>query len=172
MRQTAVVVAAALLAAGGVAAIGLASGASPQPAPPDPPAFTLVASGSAQRPVTAPARRSNATIDRAVRAARARAVPAAVAAAQREAGVLGAATRLRVGRIVAARRDVSPLPYWDGDEGRFGRGVWCGRLYAGRRSVTRPDGTTRRVARYRRGCQVPKTGAVRVTVTFAAEPSG
>jgi hypothetical protein len=165
----AVLPAAALLAAcaGGVA---LASGGPPPVTQPDPPPYTIVATGSAERPVVRPSRRTNGTIDRAVRAARARAMPAALAAARREAAALGGAADLAPGAVVAVRRDVSPPGWWSGDEGRFGPGVWCGRIYAGRRTVRRPDGTTRRVARYRRGCPVPRTAAVRLTVTFAATP--
>jgi hypothetical protein len=170
MRRTGLTLVAALLGAGSVTAVALASGAPPQPPPPDPPAFTVVAPGSAQRSVVAPARRSDATIDRAVRAARARAVPAATASARGEAATLAAAGGLRLGRIVGIRRDVSQLPYSDGDDGRFGTGVWCGRIFAGRRTIIRRDGTTRRVSRFRHGCEVPKRVGARVTVTFAAEP--
>jgi hypothetical protein len=84
---------------------------------------------------------------------------------------LVAVAGLRPGRIVGVRRDVSPLGYWGQDEGRFGPRVWCGRLYTGRRTVTRPDGSVRRVNSFRHGCQVPKEAAVRITVTFAAEPA-
>jgi hypothetical protein len=161
--------AAAVLAAGGVTAVALGSGGAAPPPPADPPAFTVVAVGTAQRPVKAPARRTDATIDRAVRAALAAGIPGAVAAARREAEALAGAAALRAGRIVGIRRDVSQPPYFDGDEGRFGPGKWCGRIYSGRRTVERPDGTTRRVSRFRHGCQVPKTANVRVTATFAAE---
>ena len=84
-------------------------------------------------------------------------MPDAVAVARREATALAAATRLRPGAIVAVRRDVAPLGYWSQDDGHFGPGKWCGRIYVGRRTVRRADGTTRRVARYRDGCKVPRT---------------
>lgn len=95
----------------------------------------------------------------------------AVASAGLVAVALGAVAGLRPGRIVGVRRDVSPLGYWGQDEGRFGPGVWCGRLYTGRRMVSRPDGSLRRVNSFRHGCQVPKEATVRITVTFAAEPA-
>jgi hypothetical protein len=38
----------------------------------------------------------------------------------------------------------------------------------GGRTVQRPDGTRRRINRYRHGCQVPKDVSVRLSVTFAA----
>jgi hypothetical protein len=169
MRPAKVLLPAALLAAGATG-VAIASGGPPPATPADPPAYTIVASGGGERPVVAPSRRTNATIDRAVRAARLRAMPAAIAAARREATALGTAARLTPGAVVAVRRDVAPPGWWSADDGRFGPGVWCGRVYAGRRTVQRPDGTTRRVARFRRGCPVPKTAAIRLSVTFAATP--
>lgn len=157
--------AAAVIAAAGIA---LASGGPPPVQPADPAVDTVVSTATAQAAVVAPARRSNATIERAVRGARARALPDAVAAARAEAAALAAAAGLRAGSIVAVRRDSSPLGYWDQDSGRFGPGVWCGRVYDGRRIVRRADGTTRRVSRFHRGCPVPKTASIRVTLTFAA----
>jgi hypothetical protein len=170
MRSAKVALPTAALLAVGAAGVALASGGPPPVTPADPPPYTIVATGSAERPVVRPSRRTNGTIDRAVRAARVRAMPAALAAARRDAAALGAAAQLVPGAVVAVRRDVTPPGYWNADDGRFGPGVWCGRIYAGRRTVRRPDGTTRRVARYRRGCPVPRTAAVRLTVTFAATP--
>ena len=166
------IVAATAVAVAGMAGVVLASG-GPPPADPvtDPPAFTVVATGTASRAVLRPARQTDVTVDRAVRAARLRAFPAAVASARAEASALGNVSGLRLERVVAARRDVGPLGYFGQDDGRFGPGVWCGRIYAGRRTVTRPDGSTRRVVRYRRGCQVPRDASVRVTLTFAARPT-
>jgi hypothetical protein len=170
MRHARAVLPAAALLAAGAGGVALASGGPPPVTPPDPPPYTIVASGAGERPVVRPSRRTNGTIDRAVRAARARALPAAIAAARREARALGSAAGLAAGDVVAVRRDVTPPGYWNPDDGRFGPGVWCGRIYAGHRTVRRPDGTTRRVARYRRGCPVPKTATARLTVTFAATP--
>jgi hypothetical protein len=120
--------------------------------------------------VEKPRRQTDATVDRAVTAARQGAMPEAVAAARREATALAAATGLRPGAIVAVRRDTPPLGYWNEEDGMFGPGKWCGRIYSGRRTVRRADGTTRRVSRFRDGCKVPDDVAVRVTVTFAALP--
>ena len=159
--------AAAVIAAAGIA---LASGGPPPVQPADPDVDTVVSTATAQSAVRAPARRSNATIEAAVRAARARALPRAVAGARSEASALAAAAGLSAGDIVAIRRDSSPLGYWDQDSGRFGPGVWCGRLYVGRRVVRRADGTTTRKSSFRHGCPVPKTASIRVTLTFAARP--
>ena len=170
MRHAKLVLPAAAALAAGAAGVALASGGPPPVTPPDPPPYTIVATGGAERTVHAPSRRTNATIDRAVRAARARGMPAAIAAARGEARTLGDASRLVPGAVVAVRRDVSPPGWWSGDEGRFGPGKWCGRIFVGRRTVRRADGTTRRVSRYRDGCQTPKDVSVRLTVTFAATP--
>jgi hypothetical protein len=165
-----------LLVLAGLATIGFAgtavAGGGPSiVAQPDPQPFTVVASGSGERAVHAPRRRTDATIDRAVRAAQAGALPAAIAAARRTADELARAARLRRGAIVAIRRDVAPPPYLDTELGAFGPGVWCGRIYTGGRTIHRADGTTRRVNRYRHGCRVPRTTTARVTVTFAATPA-
>jgi hypothetical protein len=167
-----IVLAATAVASVGLVAVALAGGRPPPTAPaPDPPASSVMATESAVGRVRAPRSRTDASIDRAVRAARMGAVPSALTAARTEAGALVAVAGLRPGRIVGVRRDVSPLGYWGQDEGRFGPGVWCGRLYTGRRTVTRPDGSVRRVNSVRHGCQVPKEATVRITVTFAAEPA-
>jgi hypothetical protein len=164
-----VLLGAALVAACGTG-VAVASGGPPPPPVPDPPAYTVVASGTGRAAVVRPARRTDATIDRAVRAARARAMPGAIAVARREAAALGDAARLVPGAVVGVRRDTPPAGWWSEEEGRFGPGRWCGRIFAGRRTVRGADGTTRRVARYRHGCQVPKTVSLRLSVTFAATP--
>jgi hypothetical protein len=171
MKRSHVSVAAAGAAVVAAAGIAFASGGPPPVQPTDPAADTVVATAAWQARVVPPARRSDATIDRAVRVARIRAMPAAVAVARDEANALAAAARLRAGRIVGIRRDSSPLGYWDQDSGRFGPGKWCGRIYRGRREVRQADGTTRRVSRFRHGCPVPKIAAIRVTVTYAASPA-
>jgi hypothetical protein len=170
MKRTHVTLTAAAAAVIAAAGIALASGGPPPVQPADPAVNTVVSSASAQAKVVAPARTSDATIERAMRAARTRAMPEAVAAARAEAAALASAAGLRAGAIVGIRRDSSPLGYWDQDSGRFGPGVWCGRIYGGAKLVRRADGTTRRVTRFHHGCPVPKTASLRVTLTLAAEP--
>ena len=170
MKRSHVTLTAAAVAVIAAAGLAVASGGPPPVQPADPAADTVVATASWQARVVAPERRSDATIDRAVRVARIRAMPAAVEVARGEADALAAAAGLRSGRIVVIRRDSSPMGYWDEDSGRFGPGKWCGRIYIGRREVLRPDGTTRRVSRFRHGCPVPKRATIRVTVTYAASP--
>jgi hypothetical protein len=170
MKRSHVTLIAAAVAVIAAAGIAFASGGPPPVQPADPAADTIVATAAWQARVVAPARRTNATIDRAMRVARIRAMPAAIAIADDEANALAAAAGLRTGRIVAIRRDSPPLGSWDQDSGRFGPGKWCGRIYGGRRSVRQPDGTTKRVPRVRYGCPVPKTATTRLTVTYAASP--
>lgn len=129
-----------------------------------------MATAAWQAKVVAPARRTDRTIERAMRVARIRAMPAAIAVARDDADVLAEAAGLRAGRVLGICRDSSPLGYWDQDAGRFGPGNWCGRIYTGRRVVRQAYGTTRRVSRFRDGCHVPKTATIRVTVTYAALP--
>jgi hypothetical protein len=170
MKRSHVTLAAAAAAVVAAAGIAFAGGGPPPVQPTDPAVDTVVASASWQAKVSAPARRTDATIDRAVRAARIRALPAAIAVARDEAEALAAAAELRPGRVVGIRRDSAPLGFWDQDTGRFGPGRWCGRIYDGRRLVRRADGTTKRVSRFHHGCQVPSRTLVRVTVTYAAQP--
>ena len=170
MKRSHVTLSAAAAAVVAAAGFAFASGGPPPVQPADPAVDTVVSTASWQARVAAPARRSDATIDRAVRAARIRAVPAAIAVATDEVSALAQAAGLRAGRIVGIRRDSSPMGYWDQDAGRFGPGKWCGRIYTGRRVVRRADGTTHRVSRFRHACPVPKTAMVRVTVTYAASP--
>ena len=170
MRRATSIAAAALVAAGATGMALASGGPPPMPPQPDPPAHTVVATGSAQRHVVAPRPRSNASVERAVQAARRAALPTALAAARLDAGVVGAAAGLEPGQVIGIRRDVPPIDgWWDQDSGMFGPGKWCGRIYAGRSTVRRRDGTTRRVARWRRGCRAPKHATARVTVTFAAQ---
>jgi hypothetical protein len=168
MKRSHVTLTAAAAAVIATGAVAFAGGGPPPVQPADPAANTVVSTASAQVAVVAPDRRSDATIERAMRAAQARAMPRAVAAARAEADALAAAAGLRAGAVLAVRHDVSPLGAWDQDAGRFGPGVWCGRVYAGRRVVRRPDGTTRRVSSFHHGCPVPKTASIRLTLTFAA----
>jgi hypothetical protein len=168
MRHAKVVLLAAGIAATCGTGVALASGGPPPPQPPDPPPYTVVASGTGTASVARAFRQTNASVDRVVRDARVRAMPAAVAGARREAVGLGAATGLAPGVVVAVRRDTSPPGWWSAEDGVFGPGTWCGRIYTGRRTVVRPDGTTKRVARYRDGCKPPKEVTIRLSVTFAA----
>src|SRR5688500_1900045 len=113
MERSHVTLAAAGAAVVTAAGLAFASGGPPPVQPADPAVDTVVATASWQARVVAPARRTNATIDRAVRVARIRAMPAAIAVARDEANALAEAAGLRVGRIVGIRRDSAPMGYWD-----------------------------------------------------------
>jgi hypothetical protein len=148
----------ALLTAGALAAIALAGG-GPPPAPDAAPGVdTVVAHGGARLKVRAPAKRSDATIERAMRRARVAAFPHAVAAARAEALGMARAAGLRLAGPLGVSRDASPYGYWDADSGRFGPGRWCGRI------VTRTHDGHRRS---HRACPIPRGQSVRLTVTFA-----
>jgi hypothetical protein len=117
-----------------------------------------VTHGSATLHIETPARRSDKTIERAVRAARRAAFPEAVATARAEAEAMARAAGLRLAKPIGVSRDASPIGYWDPDAGRFGTGRWCGPV-----THRRDDG--RRVTR--RECPIPRGQTVRLTVTFA-----
>lgn len=97
----------------------------------------------------APARRSDATIDRALRAARIGAMPAAIAAAGDEADALVDAAGLGTGQIVGIRRDSFPIACCDPYAGCSKPGRRLARIPGGRRAGRWSDGTTKRVSRSR-----------------------
>ena len=148
----------ALLTAGALAAIALAGG-GPPPAPDAAPGVdTVVARGTARLEVHAPAKRSDGTIERAMREARRAAFPRAVRAAREDAAAMARAAGLRLAGPLGVSRDTSPVGFWDADSGRFGPGRWCGRI------VTRTRDGGRRS---HHACPIPRGQTVRLTVTFA-----
>lgn len=150
---------AATVVAGAIATgVAISSGGPPPAEPPAPAANTVVARGVGQMRVTEPARRTNRSVERSVRAARRDAIPRAVAAARREARHLAAAAGLSLGEPVAISRDVSPIGWGEQDAGHFGPGRWCG-------PITTWRGGERRT---HHGCRKPPRVSVRVTVTLAA----
>lgn len=156
-------------AVAGVTAAGLAigSGRPPQEDPSAPAPDTVVAHGSAQSAVAEPAKRTNMSVEREVRAARARAIPRAVALARTEAATLAEAAGLPLGDPVGIARDAAPAGWYDQESGRFGPGRWCGPISTSR-IVERGDGRTERVRESHHGCHKPTRVSVQVTVTFAA----
>ena len=152
--------------AGVVAAVAFAGGGPPPQADSAPGVETVVTHGTAALRVVMPAKRTNATIERAVRAARRDALPRAVKGARRDAEALAAAAGLRLAGPLGASRDTSPYGYYDPDSGRYGTGRWCGPIFTSR-TVIGSDGVRRRVRRSHHGCPTPRGLTVRVTVTFA-----
>ncbi len=157
MRLFAAFIVVALATAGGLAAIALAGGGPPPTPEAAPGVETVVAHGAARLHIRTPAHRSDATIERAVRAARRAAYPEAVGVARWEAAAMARAAGLRLDGPLGVSRDTSPYGYWDPDAGRFGTGRWCGR-------VTHRRGGKRTT---RRECPIPRGQTVRLTVTFA-----
>ena len=114
-------------------------------------------------------RRNNASIQRAVDAAKEAALPRAFRAARARADELARLSGMTLGDVIAVS-DVPASPYgpfgFGPVEGYFGPGRWCGTI---RRSVVRRvDGRRRRVTRARRACRFPPEVYVSLTVTFAA----
>ena len=150
----------------GVLALPAVAGAQEVPAPVPGERFIGV-SGAASARVQAPARRTNATIARAVRRASLAALPRAIAAARQRAEVVARATGLRLGEV----RSVDETrfgPFFDGF-GRYGPGQYCAtrtrRIFARRRpGEARPR--VIRTVRERR-CDVPPRTSTVVAVTFA-----
>lgn len=157
---------AAVVGAVAVAAVAYASGGPPPEQDAAPGVRTVVTHGTAALRIVMPARRSNRTIERAVREARRAALPRAVKMAHRDAIALAAAARLTLAGPLGASRDTSPYGYYDPDAGRFGTGRWCGPIFTSR-TVTGSDGVRRRVRRSHHGCPTPRGLAVQVTVTYA-----
>jgi hypothetical protein len=169
MRASIRTLAAAAIAT--LASAGLATGKGEPPVlPPDPPPYTVIAHGIGTAAVGDPLHQTDDSIEHVVRLARAGAMPEAVTRARAEAQALAAAAGLTLGPAVGVARDTPPLGSYVQDDGEFGVGKWCGRIYLGSRRVRRADGTIRRVSRFRYGCRSPKTTTVRVTVIFAATP--
>ncbi|HEX8207363.1 MAG TPA: hypothetical protein VF587_14975 [Solirubrobacteraceae bacterium] len=150
---------AATVAAGTIATGIAVSGGGPPPTdPPAPDPHTVVAHGVGTVRVAEPAKRTNASVERAVRAARRDAIPRAVERARDEARTLAEAAGLKVSEPVGVARDVSPVGWFDEDTGRFGVGRWCGPITTYRRGHRRVH----------HGCHKPPRVTVRVTLTLAA----
>jgi hypothetical protein len=95
--------------------------------------------------VRPPARRSDARIERAVRAARQAALPRAVTSARVEARALADGAAMTLANPIGVSRDAPPVGYDEPDVGRFGPGRWCGRIVT-RRTLRRAGQPPRRVA--------------------------
>lgn len=161
------VVAVALLAffAGCLAAV-----ANAQDAAPVPPQRTLVAAGLGSAKVTPQDRNSNASIVAAVEAAEAKALPAAVADARKQAQELAGATGVTLGAVLSiSNQGTGPGfygPFFYG--GSFGPNRFCGTI---RTPVFKTDAQGRRRStgkvRTRRVCRVPPTIQRTVQLTYA-----
>jgi uncharacterized protein YggE len=129
---------------------------------------TVEAYGSAAIPVEPPDRHSNRSITQAVLEARRAAIPAAAAAARRNAGTAARSAGLELGGIVSLAEEQPFYPY-DVTLGTFGPGRFCGVV---RRPIVRRDPDTGRfrvVGRTRRRrCNVPRTVTLRLEAVYEA----
>lgn len=157
------------LLAGATLAVIPAAAASAQ-APAD--VTTLTALGTGSVAVVRPDRPSNATIRKAVRAARVAVGPVAVAGARREAERLAAVLGLELGALQSVAEQSSfPFGPFFGVNGTFGVDRYCGTI---RRRVVRTTREGRRVptgriiSRYR--CRTPPSVSMSVSVTYLATP--
>jgi hypothetical protein len=125
----------------------------------------VIAPGTAAVAVHPRDRRSSPSIGRALRVARAEAVPLAVSAARRAATVLAASAGLRLGALFSVAE--VRRPYEDFTLGTFDTGGYCGIV---RRAVVRRDvrtGRRRAVGHVRRRtCYFPSRLATAFRVTY------
>ncbi len=140
--------------------------------PAAPPPHTISVTGSAQVEPKPFDRRSNASIRRAVAAARAKALPLAIADGRARAAELAQAAGLSLGGLISIA-DTSfgrAIPFGGGPfaaDGGFGPGEYCGTV---RRPITRRDaGGRRRVVgtRTSRICRVPRYVDTNLVLVFS-----
>ena len=130
---------------------------------------TVTAVGNGVARVRPADRHDNASIRKAVNAAKRKVLPRALADARRDAGRLAAGSGLALGEIVAVAETPPAFSFYDDTAGFFGPGRYCGRI---RVSVLRRiNGERRRVVRTRRVCRFPSSVTTAVSVTYAATPA-
>jgi len=157
-----------LLTAAAVLACAAPAAAQQAPAPVPAPS-TVTAIGTAQVTPAPEDRNDNASIRRAVEAARTEAVPAALKAARRRAVDLAFASGLNVGQALTVAETPSPYfgPYPQ-EQGTFGPGRFCGNVPRYRIQRSESGRIVRRTRiGTRRVCRIPRV-VVSVTVTYAA----
>ena len=129
---------------------------------------TLSSTGVGQADVKPEDRKSEASIREALRAARAEALPIAIADAKRKAQELATAAGVTLGAMVALSDSAGPGTFYGPySYGSFGYDKYCGRV-PNYRTVTR-DGRRRRVRvkGTHRVCRFPSTIVASATLTFA-----
>jgi uncharacterized protein YggE len=163
MKRTALAIAAT-----GALALAGAGAAGAQ----EPPAPTIAAIGTAQVGITPAKPQSEASIRRAVEAARPRALRLALANARQKAELFASGTGLTLGLVVAVEEYQSPYGPGLVVFGRFGSNRFCGLV---NRAITRLNPATGRrmvVRRVKeRRCFPPPFVGASVEVTYAASPS-
>jgi hypothetical protein len=143
-------------------------------APAPAPARTITAVAAGRVPVNQHVAHNSKAVAAAVEAARARAIPLAIANAHEEAQRLASAGGLMLGALVAVS-EPAPSPFFGGPvgaaygaEGTFGPGKFCGRIRTPIRRRT-ASGRLRFTGRLRShfGCRIPSEVSQTVSATFA-----
>lgn len=152
----------------GLAAAGPAAAQQQQQQP-----STITATGSATVKPEPADRMSETSIAAAVREAKKKLLPLAVAAARARAVEIGQATGLTVGAVQSVS-DAPFSPFFGnnfGEEGTFGPGRFCATV--GRFRLIRRDGRIvgRKRIGSRRSCRVPSRIATTLSITYAASPA-
>ncbi|MEA2142231.1 MAG: uncharacterized protein QOI64_661 [Solirubrobacteraceae bacterium] len=143
------------------------------PAPQPPPTVTVTGSGTVKpSPLN---RRSEASIAKSVRDAKATATPLAIADGRTRAANLAAQAGLVIGPLLGISEGGSGAPPFFfspfGQEGTFGPGKFCGTV---RTPIYRKtaDGKRKRVGvRTRHACRVPTQVTASLAMTFASAPA-
>jgi uncharacterized protein YggE len=162
----------AVVIASAACAACAAPAAAQTPAPLPPTTITVTGTGTVKpSPLN---RKSQASIAKSIRDAKAAATPLAIADGRTRAATLGAHTGLVIGQLLAITEGSgSTFPYFSpfGQEGTFGPGKFCGiiRTPVFRRTA---DGKRKRVGvRSRRGCRVPSQVSTSLAMTFSTTPA-
>ncbi len=158
-----------------LACAAAAPGALQAQTPVPPPLTSVTVTGTGIVKPTPLNRKSNASIAKAVRDAKAAATPLAIADGRARAANLAALSGMVLGQLVSVSEGsgASPVffgPFY-GQEGTFGPGRFCGNI---RRPVYRrtADGKRKRVAwRTIRSCRVPAQVSASLGMTFATSPA-
>ena len=137
-----------------------------------PPPNTISVNGSAQIEPKPFDKKSNTSIKKAVAAARAKAVPLAIANGRARAATLSQLGGLPLGALISISETPSGPPFFFGggpfgDDGSFGPGEFCGTV---RRPITRRDASGRRkvvATRSSRVCRVPRFVTSSLVMVFS-----
>ncbi|HWK29186.1 MAG TPA: SIMPL domain-containing protein [Solirubrobacter sp.] len=149
-----------------IAAVALLFAALPAAAQAQSP--TIVANGTAQVKPEPANRKSESSIRKAVREARDKALPKAIADARVRAAELAAAANVTLGGLLSiADAPLAGYPFaYYGQDGTFGPNRYCAQVR--RYHTVKRNGVRRRVAGPKRKvCRVPSQVSASVALTFA-----
>jgi hypothetical protein len=144
--------------------------ASPASAQSEPPTVTATGNGVAK---VTPTAQTDEAITAAIKSARDRSLPAAIAEANAGARRLAAAANLTLCRLISITDGpIAPYGFYYGRyglEGSFGPGVWCGRVPTYRFERTSTGRRKRVRTGSRRTCRFPREVTASVAVTYATQ---